>query len=78
MSSDDDFVTDHRRMSLASPPPPQSSGGYAPDSPKFENQADSATNGEPHTTPSEVASTDDQVRKVLYSDVWFPYAEYHR
>jgi hypothetical protein len=69
MSSDDEFATDHRRMSLGSPPPP-SAGGQAPESPKFDPQEDGGLNGnQPHITPSEVAQTDDSVRQVLYSDV---------
>jgi len=71
MSSDDEFATDHRRMSLTSPPPP-SVGGRVPESPKFDPQEDAESNGtNAHITPSEVAQTDESVRQVLYSDVCF-------
>jgi len=68
MSSDDEFTADHRRMSLASPPPP-SAGGQVPESPKFDNEDDSGVNGNIHSTPTDVAQSDESVRQVLYSDV---------
>ena len=71
MSSDDEFTTDHRRMSVASVEP------NIPELPSFDNnnnnnngQEDTVTvNGITHTTANDIANSDDQVKQVLNSDV---------
>jgi hypothetical protein len=74
MSSDDDLHgTDARRRSLVSPQPP-SAGGLGPESPTVENVDEddnkrTSMEGTGHTTANEVANTDEEVRRVIYSDV---------
>ena len=76
MSSDDEVYADPRRRSVATPVPP-SAGGAGADSPRFDNANDNDDRGSMNgqsfpTTATEIASTDDRVRRVLYSDV-FPF-----
>lgn len=77
MSSDDDIHgTDARRQSLVSPQPP-SAGGLGPESPTVENVNEgvdkrASIDGTANTTANEIANTDEEVRRVIYSDVWTP------
>jgi hypothetical protein len=77
MSSDDDLdgPDNRRRRSLATPVPP-SAGGGGPESPKFDSSdypdKRGSVNGMTSATASDIATSDERVRQVLYSDVRSP------